>query len=671
MRAGFGSKLRATLRDRSFVALLAVAGLAAYELLRAALIASQVVNEDTSLLWVGARDWAHGRVGQPNFYGQSYGSMLESAPIALLHALNVPYWTATPVVLGLIEWLGWVLLAAAAWRRGSRVMAVVAVAIPVVFSAYHSVYAALVPDAPLPRLLVIAGVALLISDPKRRISLALVATLLGVGLQFDPSAALLAVPAVVWWTVTTLRSRAQLQALAAGSVLPLGLFVFTKVFYVRHPDFAFHPGPALRVSGSTLTSSGHHLGDLFTLYAPELWRSWPVPLAVLVVVVAVLVATRKVAYAVPALLVVLIVLFAMSTPKAASALGVLLPRGRVLLALPATLWFLGLLTVEAGVWRKLAGRVTRRHLLVAIVALCVASSAVRLVDFDGRVGYWRAKSIALRHTSILNYGFESRTATVRSCRSDIDYARQHDIGLLVYSDRVATYVCASLSTHIETMTPSYERRTWLLYRELTHPRTSLVMAGVRASWCTLAAPRAACSWADGRATLTFAPQPSLPLLASLGVDIRGFGPDCHPVTTIVVLCRGRNADLTRRPFGPPPTQPGPAQREIGAAYRTMFDVRPGRVPLTSVESGAFYEDVVKSLRDLGGSLPTPVVTNVVFLDDHEAVVHFQLGPKALTGEAVTQDGHWRVAAPAFCSSIVEAFAERDRMYGSCDTSRFG
>jgi hypothetical protein len=569
----------------------------------------------------------------------------------------------------MIEWLGWVLLAVAAWRRGRRVMAVIAVAIPAVLSAYHTFYAAIIPDAPLPRLLVIAGVALLVSDPKRRFSLAFVATLLGVGLQFDPSAALVALPALAWWATITLRSRAQLAALAAGALPPLGLFVFTKIFYVQHPDYAFHPSPSLRISGSTLTSSGHHLRELFSLYAPELWRSWLVPFAVLVVLVAALIATRTLAYAAPALLVALIVLYAIATPRSASALGVLLPRGRVLLALPAALWFLGLLTVEAGVWRVLAGKITPRHVLVAVIVLCVSSSAVRLVDFDGRVGYWRAKSIALRG-SPLTYGFASRREVVRSCRTDIDYARQHDIGLIVYFDAVATYVCASLSTRVETMNPGYERRTWLLHRELTHPRTSMLVDNVPARWCALAAPRATCSWADDRATLSFAAQPALPLLASLGVGIRGFGPRCHPETTFAVFCHGQSADLTRRPFGPPPLRPETARSDVRAAYRAMFDVRPGRVPLASVEAGASYDDVVRALRELAGNPPTPVVTSVEFLDDHEAVVHFRVGSTALIGEAVAESGNWRVAAPTFCSSIVEMFAERNLLYGTCDTTRF-
>nr|MDP9335641.1 hypothetical protein [Actinomycetota bacterium] len=66
----------------------------------------------------------------------------------------------------------------------------------------------------------------------------------------------------------------------------------------------------------------------------------------------------------------------------------------------------------------------------------------------------------------------------------------------------------------------------------------------------------------------------------------------------------------------------------------------------------------------------PVVTSVVFLDDHEAVVRFRVGSTTLTGEAMAENGRWRVAAPTFCSSIVEVFAERNEMYGTCDTTRF-
>ena len=72
--------------------------LAAYELERAARITARLANEDTSLIWVAARDWMAGPPRQPNFYGQSYGSTLEGIPIGIAHALGAAYGPATGFV---------------------------------------------------------------------------------------------------------------------------------------------------------------------------------------------------------------------------------------------------------------------------------------------------------------------------------------------------------------------------------------------------------------------------------------------------------------------------------------------------------------------------------------------------------------------------------------------
>jgi hypothetical protein len=657
-------------RRRVRVLIVALAAVAALELLRAAFVATHLVNEDTSLLWVAARDWAHGRIPQPNFYGQSYGSTLESIPIALLHAVRVPYWTATPLVLAAIEWFGWVVLAIAALRRRRRVMAAAALAMPIVLSGYHGVYATLVPDAPLPRLLVVSGVAILVARPERDVTLAGAALLLGLGIQFDASAALLALPVCAWWWITSFHTRRQLAMVIAGALPAAALFVYAKAFYALHPDYAFHPAPSLRARGSILGGSASHLGAFFRLYAPEVWRFWPIPALAFGGLVVALLTTRKLAYALPAALSVLVVLYGMATPKAATDLGMLLPRGRILLALPATLWFLTLLTVEAGLWESFTRRVSSRLVFATLITVCLASSTVRFIQFDSRVGSWRTRAETLHRQGWQAYGFESRTAAVNGCRDDIDLARRTGIGLIVYSDRVSTYVCAALGPDVETITPSYERRTWLLYKELTRPRTSLMVTDVGPGWCELVASRARCSYAAGRATMQFPAQPVLPLLASTGVNVRGFGHGCHPVTTFAVFCRGRHADLTRHPFGSPPAVPEEARRAIVTAFRDMLVLRPDIVPLASVEHGTRYTDVASALRSLRATGPPPYVGRIVFLDDHEATVDFRVGTKALTGEALISDGRWKVATSSFCAAVVETFAENNQMYGSCDTTRF-
>jgi hypothetical protein len=625
--------------------------LAAYELERAARITARLANEDTSLIWVAARDWMAGRPRQPNFYGQSYGSTLEGIPIGIAHALGAAYGPATGFVLGGIEWLGWALLAWAAWRQAHRVVAALAVGMPVVLAAYHSVYVTIELQAPGPRLLVIAAAALLIAMPKQPAALAGAVLLLGVGLQFDAASAVLAVPLVAWFALSLLRSRGQMYAIAVGAVVPAALFIGTRLFYRRHPDYAFHLSPSFRPSGSTLKGSIQHLPEFFALYAPELWRSWVVPIVILAFLVGVLLATRRTAYALPGALAGAIVLYAMSTSRARpeSSLGPLLPRGRILLALPATIWFLCFLVAESGLLDTVRARIGIRPMLAAICIVCVASTVLRVADFDSREGSWYARSIALGRQGA--YGFVPNAAVERQCDADFTFARRHHIGLIVYQAQHSAYSCAARApSGITTLVAGFERRTWALYDELHHPRSSMLLSAPPARLCALARQRAACTQDDRLVVLTFPSQPALPLLTALGFAYRGFGPQCQPAA-ILSSCRGdRGADLGRRPFGRPPADPDQARAAITTAYETMFSLAPNGATLPSVEFGDQLGDLADQLVHAGEPANAATVVGVRFLDDHEATVRFRIGRSVTSGEAVMQDAQWRVALPTFCSA---------------------
>ena len=80
-------------------------------------LARTVTNDDATLLWYSAQEWASHQVRQPGFYGQSYGSTLEGLPLGALDRLGLDFWTGLPVVMGLFGIAGWSLLSLAAWRR--------------------------------------------------------------------------------------------------------------------------------------------------------------------------------------------------------------------------------------------------------------------------------------------------------------------------------------------------------------------------------------------------------------------------------------------------------------------------------------------------------------------------------------------------------------------------
>lgn len=652
---------------------LVLGALAAYELLRAARMSAQLANEDTSLLWVAARDWASGHIRQPNFYGQSYGSTFESIPIVLVHAMHVSYWTSTALVLATIEWVAWAFLAWAAWRRGHRLIGALAFAMPVVLSAYHAVYVTMVPDAPAPRLLVVVGCALLIMMPTSDRLCALAIALIAFGVQFDGSSLLLCAPVLAWYGITYLRTARQVRALSLGAVAPIVVFAYTRFFYWRHPDYAFHESPGLRASAKTLFAARDHLGDFFRLYSPELVRSWLIPVVAFAVLIGLAVWSRRVAYVIPAALAGLVVVYAIATPKAETELGPLLPRGRVLLAVPFTIWFLCFLVAESGVLSRFRPRLTGVQVLSLLCVVCFASTALRIVDSGPREDYWLRKAVAFRSAAGLKYGYALRRPTVDQCNADASFARRNHVSLIVYGDRLRTYACAA-ELGVQTVTPGYERRTWVLYEESRRPRTSLLLTDVSEHVCELVRQRASCAWEAGYATLRFPAQPALPLLASIAVPVRGFGPHCHPrlVFSAVVCNAGTGMDLRRRPFAPSPTDPVFARAEITRAFVGMFGRGPDDTTFTAVEEGSAFPDVARSL-DIDPGLPlTPRVVDITFLDDHEAVVDYRVGGKAATGEAVIQDGSWRVAALTFCDALAEKFTARARLIErqGCSLSRF-
>jgi hypothetical protein len=518
------------------------------------------------------------------------------------------------------------------------------------------------------------AVALLIAWPLRAGVLAVATLLVGFGLLFDSASALLAAPVLAWFGLSYLRSRRQWLEILVGAVLPAALLVYTRVFYARHPDYVLHPSPSLRGSWHTLAASTHHLDQFFSLYAPEVFRSWLVPVLVLLVLIGVLVATRRAAYAIPAVLSGFVAVYAMATPRAASDQGPLLPRGRILLALPATIWFLCFLAAERGVFARLRLQLGARTVVAGLCLLCVASTGLRVLDYGPREGRWRSTAITAR--SLFDYRFTPRRTVVHQCEDDLAVARSNQVALLVYpdSDRLAAYACAvQQSGQVETLVPSYERRTWLLYAKLRQPGSRLLFAHVPARFCDLARQHASCAWTHGDVLLAFPTQPPLRLLASLGINIRGFGPHCHPRLLLSVYCRDHNgADLTRRPFADPPANPDAARIDIIAAYAHMFDVTPGTATFPAVEEGDQFPDVAHALATAPTIKLAQQVDSVEFLDDHEAVVRYRANGTLRTGEAVLQAGTWRVSVETFCLTLPQTFAPGavTPLRNGCDTRRF-
>src|SRR5205807_876774 len=188
-------------------------------------------------------------------------------------------------------------------------------------------------------------------------------------------------------------------------------------------------------------------------------------IVVLAILVALLLATRRLEYALSAAAAAIIVPYAMSTSRAEAgdSLGPLLPRARILLALPATLWFLMLLVAESGILGRVRAGLGKRRALAVVCVVCATSTAVRGADFAGREGFWYRRSIELH--DIGEYGFVANRLMQRRCDDDVAFARRNAVALIVYADQHSAYSCAAWAHSGITTLVQFERRTWVLYAE--------------------------------------------------------------------------------------------------------------------------------------------------------------------------------------------------------------
>lgn len=187
----------------------------------------------------------------------------------------------------------------------------------------------------------------------------------------------------------------------------------------------------------------------------------------------------------------------------------------------------------------------------------------------------------------------------------------------------------------------------------------MVVFGVSPTFCDVASQRTTCRFESDAAVLTFRRQPALPLLASLGIVPRVFGHNCVPVhassterlqSLAPVTCE-HPADLRRSRIGPGPVDTPAAEAAVRRAFTDMLDVGDGNRSLPSVELGTGLP-VARRLAGASGLAP-PEVRRVDFVDEREAVVTFGSGTRLPTGEAVVQDGQWKVAQPTFCALLRE------------------
>ena len=333
----------------------------------------------------------------------------------------------------MLPWLafGWVAL-----RRGRPLLALLAVATPVVLSTYYSQYVSFF-GAGAGRFLAGVALAVTLAWPGGRVAIAVAWALGSFATAIDNSAAIIVGPTLAYGLLRFPFPDGRTRRGHAGGSRPDGFWVIAqRAFYGAHPDYDLHHSPPASFSLETLGDSFPHPGRYWLMFAPELARTWVLPLAVAVALLVLLLATRRALFAVPALLALALMLVGLSSAKALDGPSPLLPYARIFLPLPMVIWFFAFLAAESGFGQRGAVRYPRR----------CDRRAVR--GFDGRLPGRhprRSQRIALAAAASASLQFPVVPAKTleRRCKRMRGWPDHPGSPSRVHPDRAATYGCGA------------------------------------------------------------------------------------------------------------------------------------------------------------------------------------------------------------------------------------
>jgi hypothetical protein len=502
--------------------------------LRAIRFAANHLSEDQALLWASARAWGDGSPQEWEFWGQRYGTTLESIGAEVLRWIGIPLRYGLPITTSLLALGSWWVLAAAATRGGRHTLAALALIAPLAVTWRWTLVAA-VYNTGLGRLAACLAVALALTGRRSITSVAFIVSLAGLAMQWDASSGLLLVPLVR--LLATERPHRRWRGIAIGLVPPSLWFAGSTVFASRHPDRNLHPSPPFDVDGTFLESAWDTRNNVVQVFAPGWWA------VVAVIAVIVVLAIRQQAWHALGAVVMTVVLTQVILLNFRSHDGRPTPyfeQGRTILLLPMALWLCAYLTTVATSPTAAASattveRQTRSHngradwftpsrrwswVAVGVGALVVARLATATSSINDVTATVLTDPV---------YPVQPVSRVLSDCAALRDAAGA-DRWVIVRGDRTMAYACGGIDPNLNALFTEYERRTWLLYQLDDIEPDQLAVWSPTAGMCDIWSATTTCtpSAIDPRLVRIDTGDDWVATLEDLGIPVRPFGPNCNP-----------------------------------------------------------------------------------------------------------------------------------------------
>jgi hypothetical protein len=216
-----------------------------------------------------------------------------------------------------------------------------------------------------------------------------------------------------------------------------------------------HPAPRFQPSWSRFRGNVASVNQYLSTFEPTLLRLRPVVPLMVVVLVALAVTRRQYQRLAALTAVALVYAVILAVPRANDFLDTpYYPAARVLLPLPAALWF-AVVASKAGVGKK---PFRYQPIVPALVALCcVMTVGFELLRWRQVVGPLTDQALAFP-----NYPLTESDDLRATCMRVEGLRKAERVVDVVFSRRTPAYACQALVPSMTTVYPPYERRSWAM-----------------------------------------------------------------------------------------------------------------------------------------------------------------------------------------------------------------
>lgn len=218
-------------------------------------------------MWYGTAIFGHFQFPEPCFFGQSYGSMIESMLAVPLYWIKVPFSFALPIVTILLSIIPFFYLAYQAYRKGN-IKICLAILFCYLAMSWKWDILTFVPRA------LIGGFAfsvigmVWVNTENSRVKAFFGALLAYVGYIMTSSAIAVVGIGMLWFCLEIKKKKRNVLPAAIGFMLGFLLERLVKGFYIKNVDYALHPELGMQFEVNTFISNFKNISNICADFTP-------------------------------------------------------------------------------------------------------------------------------------------------------------------------------------------------------------------------------------------------------------------------------------------------------------------------------------------------------------------------------------------------------------------